>query len=571
MDLFVLHGVVNELREEIVGGFIAKIYQMNRTDLLFRVRRQGEEKQLFISTHPDFFRLHLTAKKYANPLVPPRFCTYLRKHITGTRISDVKQEPFERVVRITLRKRLDAGMVRDLVLVAELVSKGSNLLLLEGEKILDCLHFHRPETGTARPTAPGLEYTPPPPPDRPLPDRMVQEKIVQIAEALPGERWRGLMQNVAGLSPLLAREVEFGSDGSAAGLWENFRRVFERYETCSFEPRIVTLLGNKKILCPFSLKILEPAAEEIFPSMNRAADAYYFETVMGRQMADQKQAVVRRLRRLISRLQKRQENLHEDLEKFEKETEYKAIGEILTANFPKLKKGMKEVEVLDYRQNPPRAVLIPLDESLEPAGNIQRYFKRYKKAKRGIEMATGRIRETEGEVTYLESVLFQVEEAEDPGELENIRRELEEERILPISRKQKIPKEKKEPSIPVRRLRSSEGFDIFCGKHNLGNDYLLRKIAKGNDLWFHAQGLPGSHVVLRIEGKQPKFESILEAATTAAYYSAGRGSGRMAVDYTAVKNLRKPKGARPGMVTYFHQKTVFVEPDREKVEGLVVS
>ena len=165
MDLFVLHGVVNELREEIVGGFIAKIYQMNRTDLLFRVRRQGEEKQLFISTHPDFFRLHLTAKKYANPLVPPRFCTYLRKHITGTRISDVKQEPFERVVRITLRKRLDAGMVRDLVLVAELVSKGSNLLLLEGEKILDCLHFHRPETGTARPTAPGLEYTPPPPPD----------------------------------------------------------------------------------------------------------------------------------------------------------------------------------------------------------------------------------------------------------------------------------------------------------------------------------------------------------------------------------------------------------------------
>jgi predicted ribosome quality control (RQC) complex YloA/Tae2 family protein len=503
MDLFVLHGVVNELREEIVGGFIAKIYQMNRTDLLFRVRRQGEEKQLFISTHPDFFRLHLTAKKYANPLVPPRFCTYLRKHITGTRISDVKQEPFERVVRITLRKRLDAGMVRDLVLVAELVSKGSNLLLLEGEKILDCLHFHRPETGTARPTAPGLEYTPPPPPDRPLPDRMVQEKIVQIAEALPGERWRGLMQNVAGLSPLLAREVEFGSDGSAAGLWENFRRVFERYETCSFEPRIVTLLGNKKILCPFSLKILEPAAEEIFPSMNRAADAYYFETVMGRQMADQKQAVVRRLRRLISRLQKRQENLHEDLEKFEKETEYKAIGEILTANFPKLKKGMKEVEVLDYRQNPPRAVLIPLDESLEPAGNIQRYFKRYKKAKRGIEMATGRIRETEGEVTYLESVLFQVEEAEDPGELENIRRELEEERILPVSRKQNIPKEKKEPSIPVRRLRSSEGFDIFCGKHNLGNDYLLRKIAKGNDLWFHAQGLPGSHVVLRIEGKQP--------------------------------------------------------------------
>ena len=571
MDLFILHGVVNELREEVIGGFIAKIYQMNRTDLLFRVRRQGEEKQLFISTHPDFFRLHLTAKKYANPSVPPRFCTYLRKHITGTRISEVRQEPFERVVRIALQKKLDAGVARDWTLVVELISKGSNILLLEKDKILDCLHFHRPGEGSARPAAPGLEHIPPPSPDRPLPDKMTAERILQIAEAPPGERWQGLMQNVAGFSPLLAREVEFGSDGSAKGLWENFRRMVGRYETASFEPRIVTLLGNKKVLCPFPLKILEPAVEEPFPSMNRAADAYYFETVMGRQMADQKQTMARRLRQLIARLQKRGENLQGDLEKFDRETEYKAIGDILTANFPKLKKGMKEVEVLDYRQDPPRPVLIPLEESLEPAGNVQRYFKRYKKAKRGMEMAAERMRETEREGAYLESVLFQVQEAEDTEELENIRRELEEERILPAPKKRKTAKEKREPAVPVRRLRSSDGLDIFCGKHNVGNDTLLRKIAKGNDLWFHAQGLPGSHVVLRVEGKPPRFESILEAATIAAYYSGGRGAGRTAVDYTEVKNLRKPKGARPGMVTYFHQKTVFVEPDREKVESLLVS
>ena len=274
---------------------------------------------------------------------------------------------------------------------------------------------------------------------------------------------------------------------------------------------------------------------------------------------------------LISRLQKRRENLQGDLEKFEKETEYKAMGEILTANFPKLKKGSKEVEVLDYRQDPPRPLRIALEESLEPAGNVQRYFKRYKKAKRGIEMAAERMRETETEIAYLESVLFQMEEAEDPEELENIRRELEEERILPVSTKQKTAREKKEPAIPVRRLRSSDGWDILCGKHNVGNDYLLRKIAQGNDLWFHAQGLPGSHVILRTGGKPPKFESIVEAATAAAYFSGGRGSGRMAVDYTEVKNLRKPKGARPGMVTYFHQKTVFVEPDRKIVESLLVS
>jgi predicted ribosome quality control (RQC) complex YloA/Tae2 family protein len=571
MDLFILHGIVHELQEEIVGGFITKIYQMNRTDLLFRMRRQGEEKQLIISTHPDFFRLHLTAKKYANPLVPPRFCTYLRKHITGARINEIAHAPYERIVRIALQRRLDAGVARDLVLVGELISKGSNLLLLEKGKILDCLHFHRPERGTPRPAAPGLDYIPPPAPDRPPADQMTAEKMAQIAEAPPGDRWKGLVQNVAGLSPLLAREVEFGSDGSAAGLWENFRRVVERYATCAFEPRIVSLLGNKKVLCPFPFKILEPAVEEAYPSMNRAADAYYFETVMGRQMADQKRSLSRRLKLLISRLQKRGENLHGDLEKFEQEMEGKALGEILTANFPRLKKGMKEVEVLDYRKDPPQPVLIALDESLEPAGNVQRYFKRYKKAKRGIEMAAERIRVTEAEIAYLETVLFQVEEAEDGEELENIRGELEAQRILPASKKRKTAKEKREPAIPVRKLRSSEGLDIFCGKHNVGNDYLLRKIAKENDLWFHAQGLPGSHVVIRVERRQPKFQSILEAATIAAFYSRGRDSGRTAVDYTEVKNLRKPKGARPGMVTYFHQKTILVEPDREKVEKLLVS
>jgi len=164
MELFVIHGIVEELKGEIVGAFISKIYQMNRTDLLFRLRRPDGEKHLLLSTHPDFFRLHLTEKKYANPMVPPRFCTYLRKHIGGARISGVNQDPFERVVRLHLRKKMDAGVVRNLALVAELVGKTSNLLLLEGDKILDCLHFRRVEEGVARPSAPGLAYVPLSPP-----------------------------------------------------------------------------------------------------------------------------------------------------------------------------------------------------------------------------------------------------------------------------------------------------------------------------------------------------------------------------------------------------------------------
>jgi predicted ribosome quality control (RQC) complex YloA/Tae2 family protein len=568
MDLFVIHAIVEELRKEIAGAFISKVYQMNRTDLLFRLRRGGDEKQLLISTHPDFFRLHLTEKKFANPMVPPRFCTYLRKHTGGARISAVSQDRYERAVRISLQKKMDAGLVREVVLVAELTGKGSNVLLLEGDRVLDCLHFRRAEEGATRPSVPGLAYVPLSHPGSWAPDEVTREKMEEICASPAGERWRVMGRRISGVSPLLAREIEFTSDGTPEGIWGTYRLLGERYEKADSQPRIYTLLGEKKILSPFPLKSLGPAEEEAFSSMNQAADQFYFEVAVKRQMAEQKQAISKRLRQLIARLQRRRENLGSDQEGFQKDLESKDYGDILTANYPRLKKGMREVEALDYTHDPPRSILIPLDESLDPSGNVQRYFKKYKKAKRGLGMTSQRLDEAEKEKMYLESVLFQVEEAEDAEELEEVRQELEEERIFTVPKKQKTPKEKKETSIPVRRFRSSEGLEIFCGKHNLGNDYLLRRLARDDDLWFHSQGLPGSHVLLKVGRGAPKQESIIEAATIAAYYSRGRGSTRLSVDYTLAKNVRRPKGAKPGMVIIFHQKSILVKPDKEKVEKL---
>jgi predicted ribosome quality control (RQC) complex YloA/Tae2 family protein len=570
MDLFVIRGIVEELKKEITGAFISKVYQMNRTDLLLRLRRSGDERQLLLSTHPDFFRLHLTEKKYANPMVPPRFCTYLRKHIGGARVSGVTQDRYERVVRIGLQKMMDAGVIREVFLVAELVGKMSNLLLLEGDKILDCLHFRRSEEGATRPSAPGLIYVPLSPSSQWAPDEMDREKMAEISSTPAGERWRGIVHRISGVNPLLARELEFVSDGTAEGINEKIRLLAQRYEKADFEPRVYTLLGEKKVLAPFPLKSLGATEEETFPSMNQGADQYYFEVVMKRQMIEQKQALSKRLRQLISRLQRRQENLTTDQEGFQKGLEAKDYGDILTANYPRIKRGMREAEVLDYRQDPPRSVLIPLDESLDPSGNVQRYFKKYKRAKRGLEIASQRLEETEKEIVYLESVLFEVEAAEDAEEVEAIRQELEEERIIPVPKQRKAGKEKKEKSFPVRRFLSSEGLEILCGKHNLGNDYLLRHLAKDNDLWFHSQGVPGSHVLLKVGRGEPKQQSILEAAEIAAYYSKGRGSTRQPVDYTRVKDVHRPKGAKPGMVIIFHQRTIMVKPDKGRVERLEV-
>ncbi|HSR09841.1 MAG TPA: NFACT RNA binding domain-containing protein [Thermodesulfobacteriota bacterium] len=569
MDLFVIRAITQELKAELSGGFIAKIYQMNRNDLILRVRRHAEH-QLLISTHPDFFRIHLTRKKYANPMVPPRFCAYLRKHITGARIQDIAQDPYERVVRIVLEKKMDAGVTKTLVLAIELLGKGSNVLLLDGDTIMDCLHFRREAEGAARPATPGLVYEPPSGSGRTPPSEMTRDKMEELVRCGGGPVWKALADKISGLSPLLAREIAFGV-GTPEALWERFHLLYNRFDAGSFEPKVAALLGGKKILIPFPLASLGSVSEHSYGSMNDAADDYYFETVMKRQMGEQKENLARRIRQLLTRLRRRRENLAADREKFEKETAFRDYGEILTANFPRMKKGMAEIEALDYRDEPPRAVVIPLDESLDPAGNVQRYFKRYKRAKKGLEMTSQRIEETGREEAYLDSVLYQVEGAENPDDLESVRSELEKGRILPAAKRKKTGKEKREPSLPVRKFRSSAGLEIFCGKHNIGNDFLLRRLARDNDLWFHVQGMPGSHVLLKAGREAPGYPSILEAATVAAVYSSGSASTRLPVDYTEARNVRRPKGAKPGMVNYFHQKTISVKPDKDLVGKLAVA
>ncbi len=568
MDLFFIHGLVGELQKELAGGWVSKIFQVNRTDLHLRIRGPGGEKELFVSTHPDDYRLHLTAKKFSHPPTPPRFCAYLRKHTLGARIQEIRQDPYERVVRLFLQKKLDAGILRSMSLVFELTGKMSNVLLLEEERILDCLHFRKAEEGSSRPQIPGIPYVSPPPKGWPLPE-VTLEKVEEVFDG-KNWPWKALAERVSGLGFLLAREIDFISDKTPAGYLRGLQFFLERYAKDAFQPCITSLPAGKKILSPFLLRSLGSSPAEVFPSLNQAADLYYFETVVARQMAEGKQRIRKRLKQVISRLQKRREHLLQDREKFEGELEGKAQGEMLLAHYGRIKKGMVQIEVSDLRKDPPGSMIIPLDPALDAAGNVDRYFRKYKKAKRGLEFMAGRVEQTDREMAYLESCLFQVEEAEDTEELAAIRKELEEERVLTPKERPKARKEKGEISLPVRRLRSSDGLDIFCGKHNAGNDYLLRHLARGNDLWFHAQGTPGSHVLLKVGKKDPPFRSILEAATVAALYSRGRHSTRLPVDYTAARNVHRPKGARPGFVTYTQQKTLLVVPDKEKVDKLLL-
>lgn len=568
MDVFCMRGITEELKKEIRGGFINKIYQLNRHDLLLRIRRQGEEKNLLISTHPDYSRWHLTEKKYATPPTPPRFSAYLRKHLTGARVVDIVQEPYERIIRICCAKLLDANLTRKFTLLVELLGKKSNVFLLEGEKILDALHRSPIGETEEQENIPGKNYVPPQRENKLFPSQVTLEMMNEIAAAPLGEQWRVMVQKIAGLPPLLAKEIELVSGGNPHKMWENFRLIWEKYDAARFEPQVVTFLNGKKILCPWPLTSLQGEAIEPFSSLNQGADNFYYALTAGQQIKEQKKVISKRLHQLLERLQKRKENLLQDREKLTKDLRLKEWGDVLLANYSKLKKGMKEIEAWDYSQDPSSSLIIPLDESLDPAGNVGKYFRKYKKAKRGLEMVGERIAATEKELNYLESVLYQIEAAEDGEALAEIREELTEARILGPAKSPKKQGQKIEGSLPFREFRSQEGLTIYCGKHNMGNEYILRHLARGNDLWFHTQGIAGAHVLLKVAKGEPTFNSIIEAATVAAYYSRGKDAGKIPVDYTKVKNVRKPKGARPGYVTYFHQKTVFVTANKDEIEKL---
>lgn len=568
MDVFILRGIVAELERELIGGFISKIYQLNRYDLLFRLRRQGQERDLLISTHPDFFRIHLTDKKYPTPPTPPRFGAFLRKHINGARVVDVFQERYERVIRINLERLLDAHLKRQLLLLIELLGKKSNVLLLEGGKILDALHWRKNTAGGERIILPGQNYHPLPSTNRLIPSKVIPELMAQLASFPPDKKRPAIMERISGLPPLLAKEMEFASADNPLQMEEIFQSFCQRYASAKFEPQIITLLSGQKILCPWPLKFLEETDKESFSSMNQAADNFYYEITTKRQVVEQRESLAKRVGQLLKRLQRRRENLLADEEKLKKDLQLKNLGEILVANYSKLKKGMKEIEAWDYSQVPPRPLIIPLEERLDPAANVENYFRRYKKAKRGLEMVASRKEITEREIAYLESVLYQIEAAEDAEVLGEIREELMEAKILTAPRWKRKRGEKGEGSWPVRQFRTQEGLTIYCGKHNRGNEFLWRHLARGNDLWFHAQGIPGSHVLLKVGTKQPSPSSIVEAAMVAAYYSKGKEAGKIPVDYTEVKNLRKPPDSRPGYITYFHQKTIYVEARKEAIEKI---
>ena len=547
MDLFFIHGIVDELNKKLKNAFINKIYQLNNHDLLIKLRQPKKPLSLIISTNPSFYRLHLSEKKYLTPSFPPRFASFLRKYIESAKVENIYHLPNERVVFFNLSR---AGF--NLKLVVELMGRHSNVYLLnKDEMILEALHPIPQKVAVKKADSDGIRYHPPIQ-NRINIDTLSEKNFYDIISSGDPDL---IVKNVKGISSLIAKEILFRKD------YKWFKKLASTEILKEAKPCIIFLDEEKRILSPFPLKIYDSYKIEFFDEFNQAADQYYFEKTEIKSLKQKKESLISIIKKEEKKAKKLKEKLIFELNKAKKYLNFKEYGEIVKINLKKIKKGLNEIILADFTG---KEVKIPLDPSLSPIENMNKFFKLYKKGKRGIEKVTERIEMVEADIAYLDSVKSFIEQARDLIELNEVEDELIQNQIIKKKEEKTKKARPKTPSLPIRRWKIKDDIEIICGKNNLGNELIYRKLSSPDDIWMHVRSMPGAHVLIKPLNKQSKIndETLLIGAAIAVYFSSARDSGKADVDYTKMKYVKKIKGAKPGLVTYREGKTIIGEPKK---------
>ena len=574
IDAICLQAVAGELRPQLLGLRVDKVHQPARDQvvLLFRGKR------LLLNAGAGAPRLQLTEILRDNPAEPPMFCMLLRKHLSGARVAGLTQPPLERLVKIEFDASDELGRAGRRTLVLEAMGRRSNLILLDGEgRVIDSLRRVDADMSAARQVLPGLFYQPPASTGR-LPFlEETEEGFATRFAAAPAEKTLDafLLDQYFGLSPLMARELAFQAAGDVDArvfqmggpgpLWRAFEGFQDRVREERFTP--VCLLRDGKPLDFACVPVGQygGAAECVaYPSFSALLDAFY-EAREKQERARQRGADLLRaastardrLRRKLA-LQEKEYAATQDRDKL------RIQGDLITANLYRMERGQARLECENYYEaGAPTS--IPLDPLLTPQQNAAKYYKRYAKAKTAEKYLREQMDLARRDLEYLESVLAEIAQAETEADYLDIRAELREAGFLKKQGRGK--KEKSRPAAPWEFCTSS-GLRVLAGRNNRQNDKLTLKDADRRDLWLHTQKIHGSHVILRCAGRTPSEEDIAEAAMVAAWFSQARESGNVPVDYTEVRNVKKPAGGRPGMVIYTTCRTVNVTPEEAAVERL---
>ncbi len=573
-DAIFMTALAGELREKLVGGKVDKLYQPARDEAVLHMRAGRENVRLLISASPSHPRAQLTKVPRENPETPPMFCMLLRKYFTGARLLELTQPSMERLLDLRFETLDELGDRVERRLVLECIGRKSNLIMLDGAgRITDCMRRADGDLSAKRPVMPGLYYTPPEPTGRLDPLAMAPEELRSfvLANAPEGDgqdKW--LLEQFNGLSPLIARELAFQGEGTGEGLAERFCQLMDRVRAEEFTPTVLVRDG-RPIDFTFRPGLQYGPGVELkrYPTFSQLLDDFYEQKEAQERVKQRGQDFIRSVTQARNRTAKKIANQEGDLARSVDRETLRQYGDIITTNFYQMRKGQSVLRAQNYYDPECREVDIPLDPLLTPQQNAAKYYKDYKKAQKAEEMLTIQLEKNRTELSYLDSVLQMITLSEGDRDLQEIRQELMDNGYLKQHRRKMTAKGRvKVVHAKPMEFKSSAGLTILVGKNNSQNDRLTLKDADKRDLWLHAQKLHGSHVILKTGGEPPDEQSLTEAAMLAAWFSQGKESGQVPVDYTPVKVVKKPAGAKPGYVIYNTYRTVYVTPSEELVKRL---
>lgn len=589
LDGIVLKAIQHELESSILNYKIDKVHQPEKDELILHLRGQGQSLKLLISASSNNPRIHLFEDNKLNPQSPPMFCMLLRKNIGGGRIIKVSQESFERILNIDIQTTNELGDVVIRRLIIEIMGKHSNIILVnqESKKIMDSIKRITPDMSRLRQILPGILYTLPPAQDK--------ISILDLNETVFSKLWSSsdentlaykfVYQKILGLSPLIARELiktahidetstlKSLNSKDKNSLYVAIMRLQNIITNNYFKPSIAQDLNSSKVLEFSCIELFQfDNSKNIqLNSMSEVLATFYKRRDLFERLKQKSVNLRKSIQTQLDRNYHKRKNQFSDLNDASKRDLYKIYGELLMANLHLIKPGDDSVKCLNYYTN--EEIEIPLEVKFSATKNAQKYFKKYTKLKTAYILVQEQLKQTETTISYLENILNSIDQCAGIGELSDIIEELSNEKIIKNKenikngKKAKSKKKYQSKSKPYHYV-STDGVDMYVGKNSYQNDYLTITVAEKNDLWLHAKGIAGSHVIVKCSLDDISDQTLEEAAMLAAYYSKSRESAKVPVDYTSRKYIKKPNSAKPGMVIYDQNFTLFITPNESIINNL---
>ncbi len=554
-----------ELDSMLCGGRIDKIHQPERSEIVMTVRNNGENYRLLLCANPSFPRVHLTEVSKENPINPPMFCMLLRKHLTSGKIVGVRQHELERIIIFDIESHDELGVLCEKRLIIEIMGKHSNIILVNADgKIIDSI-FHVDITmSRVRQVVPGLMYALPPDNGKVNPLSLSDDEIASHFDidicAVP----KMMVNTFMGISPMMAEECMINAT-TPSDACKNFINLVNKLKSRDFHYAILYDALEKKPRDFAAVSIHQYGdayVSEECDYISEALDLFYVRKAKAESMKQKSAFLEKLVSNHLDRCYKKLQIQAETLAKAENKDIYRIKGDLITANIYRIKKGDREITLENFYENPPSEIKIALREDLTPSQNAAKYYAKYNKLKTA-EVECARQKELNlAEIDYLESVYQALMDAENGADIAEIKDELTEEGYI---RAHGRSKQKKNAASKPMEFVTPDGISVLVGKNNKQNDYLTLKLARSTDIWLHTKNIHGSHAIIKTGGEDVPDSTIIAAACICAYYSKGRCGENVPVDYTFVKYVKKPSGAKPGMVIYTDNKTVYVTPDEEEI------